>query len=382
MLTVDFEDGVEQRREEMPDEKTTARAREYQREQLNLELFEEVATILFLMIWVWLAPMVVSAFSGFSSYTALILLSAIMYVSYQIGLFAFDYLSGYRLEHKYNLSTETFWGWLWRHTKAIGLMGLLLGGMIVLLYAAMWHLKYWYLWCWAGWVLFSIVLAQIFPVLILPIFYQSKKLENDALLERFQVLSEGTGISIEGVYNLELSKTTRKGNAMLAGLGRTRRVLLGDTLLERLDQQQLEVIYAHELGHHVHRHFYKSLVLYAFSSIALFALIYWILTFGIAGGENARLQAVTRLPLMCLTLSLFTFIWRPVSNAVSRHFERQSDRYALERTKLPEKFISAFEVLAEQNLADPEPSRWVVWMYHDHPPIRQRIDMARTFLQS
>jgi STE24 endopeptidase len=363
----------------MSDEKVTAKARNYQREQLTLELFEEVATILFLTIWVGIAPFVVGKLAGFGSYGSLILLATLMYASYQIGLFAFDYLAGYRLEHKYNLSTETFGGWLWRHTKSITLSGLLLGVMIVVLYSAMWHLKYWYFWCWAGWVLFSIVLAQVFPVLILPIFYQSKKLENESLLQRFQILSEGTGISVEGVYNLELSKTTRKGNAMLAGLGKTRRVLIGDTLLERLDEEQLEVIYAHELGHHIHRHFRKSLFLYAISSIALFGLIYVILTNNIPTVEQSRLQAVARLPLMCLTLSLFTFFWRPVSNAISRHFERQSDRYALERTRLPEKFASAFEVLAEQNLADPNPARWVVWLYHDHPPIHERITMARSF---
>ncbi|NLE29677.1 MAG: M48 family metallopeptidase [Phycisphaerae bacterium] len=364
----------------MSSEKPSSRAREYQREQLTLELFEEIATLLFLTIWVWIAPYLAEALFRFGSYSSLILFATIMYLSYQIGLFAFDYMGGYRLEHKYDLSTETFGGWLWRHTKSITLSGLLLGVMIVILYSAMWHLSYWYVWCWAGWVLFSIVLAQVFPVLILPIFYQTKKLENEALLQRFQILSEGTGIDVEGVYNLELSKTTRKGNAMLAGLGRTRRVLLGDTLLDRLDEQQLEVIYAHELGHHIHRHFRKSLILYAISSIALFGLIYLVFTKNISGAKpEMHLQTITRLPLMCLTLSLFTFLWRPVSNAVSRYFERQSDRYALERTQQPEKFASAFEVLAEQNLADPNPARWVVWLYHDHPPIHERIALAKSF---
>jgi STE24 endopeptidase len=354
-------------------------AKSYQKEQLTLGLMEEVATLVFLMIWVGISPWVSSQMEGFNRYSQLILFCVFLYVSYQVGLFAFDYLSGYRLEHKYNLSTETFGKWLWRHTKAITLAGLMLGVVIILLYTAVWYFKWWTLWCWIGWVLLSIIIAQVFPVLILPIFYKTTKLENESLENRLKALSEGTGIAIEGVYNLKLSESTRKGNAMLAGLGKTRRVLLGDTLLEKLTEEQIEVVYAHELGHHIHRHFYKNLTLHALFSVLLLALIYLIL--GKFAGPDPQMagQCVAKLPLVALTLSLFSFVWRPVLNAISRYFERQADQYALERTQAAEAFVSAFEALAEQNLADPAPPRWVVIMYYDHPPIHERIAMAENF---
>jgi STE24 endopeptidase len=343
---------------------------------------EEVATLLFLMLWVWISPWVSAQLEGLNRYTQLILLCIFMYVSYQLGLFVLDYLSGYRLEHKYNLSTETFGKWLWRHTKAITLAGLMLGVVIILLYTAVWYFKWWTLWCWIGWVLLSIILAQVFPVLILPIFYKTTKLENESLENRLKTLSEGTGISIEGVYNLKLSESTRKGNAMLAGLGKTRRVLLGDTLLEKLSEEQIEVVYAHELGHHIHHHFYKNLTLHAFFSIILLSLVYLILGKFAGSAPELAGPGVAKLPLIALTLSLFSFIWRPVLNAISRYFERQADIYALKRTHAPEAFITAFEALAEQNLADPAPPRWVIIMYYDHPPIHERIALAENFKNS
>jgi STE24 endopeptidase len=361
----------------MTDEKTNTKAKEYQRQQLELGLIEEISTILFLIIWVKLAPWVVPAFAGLNRYSQLVLTAVLMYVSYQVALFILDYLSEYRLEHRYGLSNETLSKWLWRHAKGITLAGVMLGVLIVLLYSAVWYLKYWYLWCWAGWLAFSVILAQLFPVLILPIFYKSTRLDDEGLVQRLRELAEGTGITVEGVYTLELSESTKKGNAMLAGLGRTRRVLLGDTLLGRLSREQVEVVFAHELGHHVYRHVHKTLFFHSLASVVLFALIYLVLH-PFAGPDPDLVQeAVVRLPVMALVLSVFTFFLKPVFGAISRYFEVQSDKYALARTADPEHFATAFEILAEQNLADPDPPRWVVWLYYDHPPIHQRIALAR-----
>jgi len=353
---------------------TTEKAKNYQRKQLQLELTEEIATFLFLIAWVWIAPRFVVLFPDMGRYPLLILTAVTIYMSYQIALFIFDYLSGYKLEHEFDLSNETFPKWLWRHTKSISLSGLMLGVLIVLLYTAIWHVSYWYIWSWAVWILFTVVLAQLFPVLILPIFYKSTRLENDSLLHRLRALSEGTGVDIEGVYSLELSESTKKGNAMLTGLGKTRRVLLGDTLLNKLKEEEIEVVYAHELGHHVYRHVIKTLILHALASIAIFAIIYGILN-PVAKMDPHHI--IARLPVMSLAISIFTFLWKPFLYAISRHFEIQCDKYALNRTNNPQHFVTAFEALAEQHLADPAPPRWVVILYYDHPPIHERIALAK-----
>jgi len=353
------------------------KAKAYQRSQLGLEITEQICTLLFLLVWVVAAPLLVDYLGERNRYALLILVSTFIYVSYQLALFVLDYLGGFRLEHKYGLSTETLEAWLWRHAKMVVLAGLLLGGLMIALYTAFWYLRYWYLWCWLGWIVLSVLLAQVFPVIILPIFYPSERLDDPELMESFVKLSEGTGITVQGIYRLELSKTTRKGNAMLTGVGRTRRVLLGDTLLDRLTPEQLKVIYAHELGHHVHRHFLKMIGLHALMSSIVLALLYLVLH----GAQADYSVAVARLPVVALTLSLFSFLSRPIAAGASRHFERQSDEYALERTGTPGAFIEAFDILASQNLADLNPPRWVVIFYHDHPPIGERIAMAQNWVR-
>ena len=350
------------------------KAKEYQRRQLELGLLQEISTVLFLMVWVWISPWVAGLFN-FGGYKLLIIFCLLSYVSYQALFFVLDYLSDYRLEHEYELSTENFRQWLWRHGKVILLGGVLLGVLVVLLYTAVWYVKYWYIWCWLAWVLLSVIFAQVFPVLILPIFYKSKRLEHVTLLDRFRKMAEGTGLSVEGIYKLELSSSTKKGNAMLAGLGRTRRVMLGDTLLEKLTEDEISVVYAHELGHHVFRHFWKILFLHSVGSIVLFGLIYAVLN---PVAWEAR-ELIVRLPLLALVMTLFTFFWRPVLYGFSRWFENECDRYALEKTQSPKDFVSAFEKLADQNLADRNPPRWVVWLFHDHPAIGERIEAAKRF---
>lgn len=356
-----------------------AQAQAYQREHLTLGLVEEAGTLMFLMAWTFVGPMLARACSdaGWGRYAVLAAVAAAMYVSYQLVFLGLDFVGGYRLEKKYDLSTESIGGWAWRHTKMVGVAGAFLAVLVGGLYSAVWYLSAWVVWCWAAWIVLNIVLAQIFPVLVLPLFYKTTKLDKPTLEERIRALAAGTGVTVEGVYRLELSESTRKGNAMLAGVGATRRVLLGDTLLDRLSDDEMAVVVAHELGHHVHGHFTKLLALQAVGSVVLFAALWAIL--GAVTGAADVAEAVGRLGLVALATSLFGLAWRPITNAATRYFERQSDRYALERTKDPAAFVRAFEVLADQNLADPNPPRWVVIMYHDHPTIAERIAAARAW---
>lgn len=289
----------------------------------------------------------------------------------------FSFWSGYVLEHRYGLSTLSFGGWVWRHVKA-NLVGLLLGLPILLgFYAFLWYAgSLWWLWATVGWLGLTLVLGRLLPVVILPLFYKTIPLEDLQLLERLQRLTVGTGLRIEGVYRMNLSEETKKANAALAGLGSTRRVLLGDTLLDEFTPEEIEVVFAHEVGHHVHRHLPKMIAL----SVVLTAAGFWLL--------DRVLNAVAEplgygmfsnpaaLPLVVLVLTVFSMLLAPIQNAISRHFERQCDRYALERTCLPEAYRSAFDKLARMNKVDPDPNKVVVWLFDDHPPIRERLALA------
>jgi STE24 endopeptidase len=291
-----------------------------------------------------------------------------------------SFWSSYVLEHRYGLSNQTLRRWLWRRIKGylvggpIGLV-LLLGLYLLLWYGGPW----WWVWATIGWLVVTLVMGQLLPTVILPLFYKVTPLDDAPLLERLRRLTQGTGLNVQGVYRLELSADTKKANAALAGLGCTRRVLLGDTLLSEFTPEEIEVVFAHEVGHHVHRHLPKMIV----AGVVLAAVGFWLVdlvlrhaapALGYAGFDDPA-----ALPLILLVLALLGLLLAPAQNAVSRFFERQCDYYALRKTGLAQAYRSAFLKLARLNKADPDPHPLVVWLFDDHPPIRERLAMAAGF---
>jgi STE24 endopeptidase len=288
-----------------------------------------------------------------------------------------DYWSGFMLEHRFELSTQTLCAWWWKQVKGWLVAAPLGLGLLYGLYALLWTTgPWWWLWAAVGWLAVTVVLGQLLPVLILPLFYRVTPLDDPGLLERFWRLSAGTGLTVAGVFRLGLSAETRKANAALAGLGRTRRVLLGDTLLDGFSPEEIEVVFAHELGHHVYRHLLKMIA----AEVILAAVTLWLADRALAAlapilGYASPTDPAS-LPLLLLVLTAFALLIMPAQNAVSRHFERQCDRYALQRTGNVEAYRSAFTKLAAVNKADPNPHPMVVWLFHDHPPISERIALA------
>jgi len=288
-----------------------------------------------------------------------------------------DFWSDFVLEHRYQLSTQRFGGWVWKRIK-----GYLVGGplglvMLLGLYVLLWYGgRWWWLAATAGFLGLTLLLGRILPVLILPLFYKVTRLDDAALANRLRRLAEGTGLNVEGVYRLHLSDETRKANAALAGLGRSRRVLLGDTLLDSFSPEEIEVVFAHEVGHHVHRHLIKMVAV----SIVLTAGGLWLVDCTLRAAAQplgyAAFDDPAALPLVMLVLAVFGLLLSPALNALGRFFEVQCDRYALERTGLRDAYRSAFAKLSRLNKSDPDPHPLVVWLFYDHPPIRERLALA------
>lgn len=294
--------------------------------------------------------------------------------------FPLTFYAGHLLEHRYGLSRQSAGRWLWQYAKRLALaaaFGVLMWlGLFWLIWLTGAH---WWLYAAVGFFLVSVLLGQLMPVLILPLFYKIQKLDDPELTERTSRLAEGTGLSIEGVYRLQLSDETVKANAMLAGLGRTRRVLLADTLLGGFTPDEIEVIFAHEVGHHVLHHIRKMILAGVVYSLAGFWICHlvldgWTATHG--GKVDFAGMPVHTLPLVMLVLTVFMMLLEPLQNAVSRRFERQADRYALERTGRKEAYKSAFQKLARLNKDDPDPHWLDVLLLHGHPPIAQRLAMV------
>jgi STE24 endopeptidase len=314
---------------------------------------------------------------GNNNWLRLVVLGLIYAAGLEILTLPLDFWSGYVLEHRYQLSTQTLGGWAWKKVKGY-LIGGPLGLLLLLgLYALLWFAgAWWWLWATLGWLLLSLVLGQLVPVLILPLFYKVTRLDDAGLLDRLRHLAEGTGLKVEGIYRLHLSAETRKANAALAGLGRTRRVLLGDTLLDQFTPEEIGVVFAHEVGHHVHRHIPKLIVWSVALSAAGFWLIDVVLRHAAPAFGYAAFNDPAALPLLMLVPAVFGLALAPLQNGLSRFFERQCDRYALARTGQPAAYRSAFVKLARLNKADPDPHPLLVWMFEDHPPIRERLALA------
>jgi STE24 endopeptidase len=311
--------------------------------------------------------------------TILIYVALLAIINEAVGL-PLAFYSGFALERRYGLSNERLGAWLRDQAKALAI-GLLLG-------AAAAELIYWLIrtspdrWWLSGGALFTLVivgLTNLAPVLLLPLFYSVKPLDRDALRARLMALADRAGARVLGAYEWGLGDKTKKANAALAGIGGTRRILVSDTMLAEYSDDEIEVVLAHEIAHHVHGDIWKGIALESALLVLGFYLASVVLR---AAASPAGLQGVddvAGLPLLLLAAGAVSVFTVPLAHAMSRAFERSADRFALNLTRNPHAFISAMRRLAAQNLAEEHPSRVVQWLFYSHPPIRDRIAAAQAF---
>lgn len=293
------------------------------------------------------------------------------------------FYQGVTLERRYELSTESVGRWALDRLKgsAVGLVFAVIAAAIVIsLLRAM--PEWWWLAAAAVFSLLMIGLAHLAPVLLLPIFYTCTPLDRPQLVERLVRLADRAGTRVLGVFELRMSDRTRKANAALTGIGRTRRILLSDTLLEDYTDDEIEVILGHELAHHVHRDIWKSMAVEAVLVTLGFYLADRALEW--AAGRFGLLDKgdVAALPVLLLAAGAVSMLLMPVANALSRAHERAADRYAWEVTNNSDAFISAMKRLGAQNLAEERPSRLVEILFHSHPPMTARIEAARAWARA
>jgi len=256
-----------------------------------------------------------------------------------------------------------------------------LGGVVAeLLYLTIrqWP-QHWWLLAWAIFMTLFVVLAQLAPVVLFPIFYKFEPLDNEDLRRRLVVLSQRAGTRVRGVYRWKLSEKSKKANAALTGLGSTRRIILADTLLDNYAPEEIEAVLAHEIGHHVHRHILKSIVVQAATTLLGFWAANWVLHYAVDRRMFEELSDFANLPLLAITATALSLVLMPALNAYSRFNERQADRYAFESIASVEPFISSMNKLALQNLAERTPSKWVEVLFHSHPAISKRVEAAEAW---
>ncbi|MGA8617688.1 MAG: M48 family metallopeptidase [Candidatus Sulfotelmatobacter sp.] len=317
---------------------------------------------------------------GFQNYTlaVFVYLFFLLLISKALG-FGLDYY-GFQLERKFQLSTQRIRSWLWDEVKGF-LVGLVLAGIVVelLYFMIRQYPQHWWVITWALFMVLFILMAQLAPVALLPIFYKFEPLDNEDLRRRLVQLSERAGTRVRGVYRWKLSEKSKKANAALTGLGNTRRIILADTLLDNYGPEEIEAVLAHELGHHVHRHILKSILVQAGITLLGFWAANWVLHYSVDHHMFEELSDFANFPLLAITATVLSLLLMPALNAYSRYNERQADRYAFESIASVEPFISSMNKLAQQNLAERTPSKWVEALFHSHPAISKRVAAAEAW---
>lgn len=298
----------------------------------------------------------------------------------EIGSLPLALYSSFIVERRYGLSNESFGAWLKDQTKSFAI-GLVLGAgaASVIYFFIRLSPAGWWLPAGAVFALVIIGLTNLAPILLLPLFYTLKPLARESLRARLVGMAERAGARVLGVYEWGLAEKTKKANAALTGIGATRRILVSDTMLAEYSEDEIEVVMAHELAHHVHGDIWKGIVFEGLLILAGFFVAGRVLSLGVEPFGLRGPDDVAGLPLFLLAAGAVSLVMLPAAHAISRAHERRADRFALQLTKNPGAFVSAMRRLGAQNLAEEDPSKVVQWLFHSHPPIRERIAAAQSF---
>lgn len=365
-------------------EQFTAKAKEYSRIKIWLGIASTLLFFVFVLTVVLTGASVkLEEFARVlvsNDYLVLLLFTMAFGALQAIVSFPLGYYSGFYLEHKFQLSNQTFLHWIWE-----GVKGMLVGipiGMPVLLafyfclrnFQGLWWLP-------VGAVLFfvSVVLTRLAPTLIFPLFFKFKPVADGALRDRILALCGKVGMNVEGVFVFNMSKNTKKANAAFAGIGKSKRIILGDTLVANFTDEEIETVFAHELGHYKLRHISKMMIIgtaSTFLGLYITALLYET---SLSWFGFSSIDRIAALPLLTLWLGLYSIVTGPLTNALSRAHERQADQYAIKLTANKQAFTNALRKLAKTNLADIAPHPLVEILFYSHPSIEKRVRLVEEF---
>lgn len=362
-------------------------AREYARIRRRIGFASLIFGGVYILVWLifgWNLSLQAFVASYTSNpFIAIVVYAILFFLPYSILTAPVSYYSGYVLPHKYGQSNQSLVEWLIDQVKGLAISGVL--GVIVLqvLYLLLRSApNLWWLYMGGVLLLFTVVLSNLAPILIMPLFFKITPLENEDLSERLVRLAEQAGTNVKGVFRFDMSSKTKSANAALTGIGGTRRIILGDTLLNEFTADEIETVLAHELGHHVHKDIPVGIAINSVLTLVSFYAAHLVLSFGVARLGLDTIADPAGLPLLAVATGVIGLLAGPLGNAYSRWRERRADQYALETTHKPQAFADAMTRLANQNLADVTPERWVVVLFYSHPPINERVAVAHAFKES
>ena len=355
-----------------------SKSKRYNNIKLVIGIGKSAVTFVLILLFVWLgySSLLESLIREYvqNNYLVLLIFTLVIGIVSSILFFPVNFYSSYILEHKYDLSNQTFGKWVLENLKGtlvagvIGIPLLAAFYFILNLFGDIWWLPFAILM-----FVVSVVLAQIVPIIILPIFYKVSPLEDEELKTRIVRLANEVGMKVDNVFSFNMSKNTKKANAAFTGLGKTKRIILGDTLLDGYSNDEIETVIAHELGHYKYKHIIKNIFIgTVFSFITLF-LIASFYKMSLSWFDFSDITQISALPILTLWGSIIGLIQAPISNIISRKFEYEADEYAITSTENAPAFKQTLQKLSDQNLGDEDPHPFVELFFYSHPSIKNRI---------
>jgi STE24 endopeptidase len=294
----------------------------------------------------------------------------------------FNLYETFVIEERYGFNVMNFKMWVSDLLKSLVIL-IILGGLLLgLLLALVIHGgNIWWVWAWMVVGGFELILLWLFPVVILPLFNKFDPIENKGLEDGIRKLIGKVGLRAKGIFKMDASKRSKHTNAFFVGIGRTKRIVLFDTLLASHTEEEILAVLAHEAGHWKRKHIFRMLVLIeVLSFISFYAVskfLDWSFLYQTFGFQESIVYV--GLFLIGTFISLLGYFAQPLESAVSRKFEREADDFALKLMKTAEPMRSALKRLAADNLANLNPHPLYAWFYYSHPPLVERIERLKLF---
>jgi STE24 endopeptidase len=319
---------------------------------------------------------VTAAFTNF--YLACFVYVGVFLLFMYIVTFPLHLANSFFVERFFDLSDRSFSSWALDEVKAVMLSLLLWVLCAEVFYFVLRNFPHaWWVIASCLWIFFSIALSRLLPILIIPIFYKYIPIEDNELKRRILALADKARVNLTDVCQIDFSRKTRKANAALVGLGNTRKVILADTLTREFTLEEVESVVAHEFGHFKYRHIWQLLIFSGIITMAGFFLLSVMAERIVSLTGATGLADLYLFPVFLLLLTVFGLAILPAQNLFSRILERQADRFALSATADAGTFVSVMKKLASMNLADEDPPLWKKIFFYSHPPIKERIEMAK-----
>ena len=368
----------------MIDEATLAKMVDYTCDNSRLETKEDLTEdILELVILFLLLPVLVGKIAGLQLHLiwqALIFFGVLSLIGGAAGL-PFDIYHTFVLEKKYGFSTITWKLWLTDLIKSVIISAVLMGILLSAFMAFILYLpKSWWFWAWIFFTSFEILLMWLYPVVIAPLFNKYEPIKDEALKEKIEALLAKVGLKAKGIFQVDEGKRSKHTNAYFTGIGKTKRIVLFDTLLASHSQEEILAVLAHEIGHWKKKHILKQLIFMIAASLVGFYLVYLLVnwpplysTFGLR-----QTPVYAGLLLVSVYFSCIGFFFSPLGAFISRRYEREADKMATELVGTSEPMINALKRLAKDNLSNLHPHPWYVWFYYSHPPLLERIEYLKS----